>query len=237
MKYTKYQYKKKNSGIKFLTSLVMTTLAAVVIGLLAAWVLLKAIPNIDTSRQTNTIPQVEENDNNSNTAEVQDIENFVFIQCGYFSNEENAKQVLNTIDSDFNSFIVQDAEGKYRVLAGITKEADSATLMNSLKEKGIDNTKVKLGLNKNDEVESQIIAITEGYLEILNTAGEEEVKEVNTSDFKNWTNELDNITEGNSIDILSEYKEHINALPETINKSNIVSEEEYIYSILSKIEK
>ena len=237
MKYTKYQYKKKNSGIKFLTSLVMTTLAAIVIGLLAAWVLLKAIPNIDTSRQTNTIPQVEENDNNSNTAEVQDIENFVFIQCGYFSNEENAKQVLNTIDSDFNSFIVQDAEGKYRVLAGITKEADSATLMNSLKEKGIDNTKVKLGLNKNDEVESQIIAITEGYLEILNTAGEEEVKEVNTSDFKNWTNELDNITEGNSIDILSEYKEHINALPETINKSNIVSEEEYIYSILSKIEK
>lgn len=237
MKYTKYQYKKKNSGIKFLTSLVMTTLAAVVIGLLAAWVLLKAIPNIDTSRQTNTIPQVEENDNNSNTAEVQDIENFVFIQCGYFSNEENAKQVLNTIDSDFNSFIVQDAEGKYRVLAGVTKEADSATLMNSLKEKGIDNTKVKLGLNKNDEVESQIIAITEGYLEILNAAGEEEVKEVNTSDFKNWTNELDNITEGNSIDILSEYKEHINALPETINKSNIVSEEEYIYSILSKIEK
>ena len=237
MKYTKYQYKKKNSGIKFLTSLVMTTLAAIVIGLLAAWVLLKAIPNIDTSRQTNTIPQVEENNNNSNTAEVQDIENFVFVQCGYFSNEENAKQVLNTIDSDFNSFIVQDAEGKYRVLAGITKEADSATLMNSLKEKGIDNTKVKLGLNKNDEVESQIIAITEGYLEILNAAGEEEVKEVNTSDFKNWTNELDNITEGNSIDILSEYKEHINALPETINKSNIVSEEEYIYSILSKIEK
>ena len=237
MKYTKYQYKKKNSGIKFLTSLVMTTLAAVVIGLLAAWVLLKAIPNIDTSRQTNTIPQVEENNNNSNTAEAQDIENFVFVQCGYFSNEENAKQVLNTIDSDFNSFIVQDAEGKYRVLAGITKEADSDTLMNSLKEKGIDNTKVKLGLNKNDEIESQIIAITEGYLEILNTAGEEEVKEVNTSDFKNWTNELDNITEGNSIDILSEYKEHINALPETINKSNIVSEEEYIYSILSKIEK
>lgn len=237
MKYTKYQYKKKNSGIKFLTSLVMTTLAAVVIGLLAAWVLLKAIPNIDTSRQTNTIPQVEENDNNSNTAEVQDIENFVLIQCGYFANEENAKQVLNTIDSDFNSFIVQDAEGKYRVLAGITKESDSPTLMSSLKEKGIDNTKVKLGLNKNDEVENQIIAITEGYLEILNTAGEEEVKEVNTSDFKNWTNELDNITEGDSIDILSEYKEHINALPETISKSNIVSEEEYIYSVLSKIEK
>lgn len=237
MKYTKYQYRKKNNGIKLLTSLAMTTLAAIVIGLATAWVLLKVIPNIDTSRQTNTIPQVEEDNNSSNTSEVQDIENFVLIQCGYFSNEENAKQVLNTIDSDFNSFIVQDAEGKYRVIAGIAKEADSTTLMDSLKEKGIDNTKVKLGLNKNDEVENQIIAITEGYLEILNTAGEEEVKEVNTSDFKNWTNELGNITKGNSIDILSEYKEHINALSDTINKSNIVSELEYIYSILSRIEK
>lgn len=237
MKYTKYQYKKKNNGIKFLTSLVMTTLAAVVIGLLSAWILLKVIPDIDTSRQVNNIPQGQEDSNNSGTSEVQDIENFTLIQCGYFTKEENAKQVLNTIDSDFNSFIVQDAEGKYRVIAGITMEADSATLMEKLKEKGIENIKVNLGLNKNDEIENQVIAITEGYLEILNTAGEEEVKEVNTSDFKTWTSELDDIIEGNSIEILSEYKEHINALPETINKSNIVSELEYIYSILSRIEK
>lgn len=235
MKYTKYQYKKKNNGIKFLTSLVMTTLAAVVIGLLSAWILLKVIPDIDTSRQANNIPQGQEDSNNSGTSEVQDIENFTLIQCGYFTKEENAKQVLNTIDSDFNSFIVQDAEGKYRVIAGITTEADSATLMEKLKEKGIENIKVNLGLNKNDEIENQVIAITEGYLEILNTAGEEEVKEVNTSDFKTWTSELDDIIEGNSIEILSEYKEHINALPETINKSNIVSELEYIYSILSRI--
>lgn len=237
MKYTKYQYKKKNNGIKFLTSLVMTTLAAVVIGLLSAWILLKVIPDIDTSRQANNIPQGQEDSNNSGTSEVQDIENFTLIQCGYFTKEENAKQVLNTIDSDFNSFIVQDAEGKYRIIAGITMEADSATLMEKLKEKGIENIKVNLGLNKNDEIENQVIAITEGYLEILNTAGEEEVKEVNTSDFKTWTSELDDIIEGNSIEILSEYKEHINALPETINKSNIVSELEYIYSILSRIEK
>jgi len=237
MKYTKYQYKKKNNGIKLLTSLVMTTLAAVIIGLLAAWILLKVIPNIDTSRQTNTIPQAEDDNNSSNTSETEDIENFALIQCGYFTKEENAKQVLNTIDSSFNSFIVQDAEGKYRVIAGIAKEADSATLMENLKKKGIENIKVNLGLNKNDEVENQVIVITEGYLEILNTAAEEEVKEVNTSDFKSWSKELGDITEGDSIDILSEYKEHINALPETINKSNIVSELEYIYSVLSRIEK
>lgn len=237
MKYTKYQYKKKNNGIKLLTSLVMTTLSAISIGLLAAWLLLKVIPNIDSLKQLNNKPQVEVNKNNEGTSEKEEIENFSLIQCGYFSKEENAKQILNKIDSEFTSFIVKDTDGKYRVLAGITKEENSSMIMGKLKEKGIENIKVNLSLNKNDNIQNQISAITVGYLEILDTAGKEEVKEVNTSDFKKWTNDLENISEGNGLDVLKEYKEHIEGLPESINKSNIVSELEYIYSILSKMEK
>ena len=107
--------------------------------------------------------------------------------------------------------------------------------MQNLKEKGIENIKVNLELDKNNNIESQISAITAGYLEILDTAGKEEVKEVNTSDFKSWTNNLEEISEGDKIEVLKEYKEHIKALPESINKNNIVSELEYIYSILSKV--
>ena len=235
MKYTKYQYKKKNNGIKLLTSLLMTTLSAISIGLLAAWLLLKVIPNIDGLKEVNSPPQIEENNNKENTSSNEEVERFTLIQCGYFSKEENAKQVLNGMNSDFNSFIVKDAEGKYRVLAGITTEENSSTLMQKLKEKGIENIKVNLDLNKNDEVENQISAITAGYLEILDTAGKEEVKEVNTSDFKKWTNDLEEISDSDKIEVLKEYKEHIKALPESINKNNIVSELEYIYSILSKI--
>lgn len=235
MKYTKYQYKKKNNGIKLLTSLLMTTLSAISIGLLAAWLLLKVIPNIDGLKEVNSTPQIEENNNKENTSSNEEVERFTLIQCGYFSKEENAKQVLNGINSDFNSFIVKDAEGKYRVLAGITTEENSSSLMQKLKEKGIENIKVNLDLNKNDEVENQISAITAGYLEILDTAGKEEVKEVNTSDFKKWTNDLEEISDSDKIEVLKEYKEHIKALPESINKNNIVSELEYIYSILSKI--
>lgn len=235
MKYTKYQYKKKNNGIKLLTSLLMTTLSAISIGLLAAWLLLKVIPNIDGLKEVNSTPQIEENNNKENTSSNEEVERFTLIQCGYFSKEENAKQVLNGMNSDFNSFIVKDAEGKYRVLAGITTEENSSTLMQKLKEKGIENIKVNLDLNKNDEVENQISAITAGYLEILDTAGKEEVKEVNTSDFKTWTNDLKEISDSDKIEVLKEYKEHIKALPESINKNNIVSELEYIYSILSKI--
>lgn len=213
----------------------MTTLSAISIGLLAAWLLLKVIPNIDGLKEVNSTPQIEENNNKENTSSNEEVERFTLIQCGYFSKEENAKQVLNGMNSDFNSFIVKDAEGKYRVLAGITTEENSSTLMQKLKEKGIENIKVNLDLNKNDEVENQISAITAGYLEILDTAGKEEVKEVNTSDFKKWTNDLEEISDSDKIEVLKEYKEHIKALPESINKNNIVSELEYIYSILSKI--
>ena len=232
MKYTKYQYKKKNNGIKLLTSLLMTTLSAISIGLLAAWLLLKIVPNFNGLKDVNTRPQIEEN---TNTSENMDIESFSLIQCGYFSKEENAKQVLEKISDNFNSFIVKDAEGKYKVLAGITKAENSSVVMDKLNASGIDNIKINLDLNKNDKVENQISAITSGYLEILDTVGKEEVKEVNTSDFKVWTNDLEEIAEGNSIDILKEYKEHIKVLPESINKENIVSELEYIYSILSRM--
>ena len=237
MKYTKYQYKKKNNGIKLLTSLLMTTLSAISIGLLAAWLLLKVLPNInmDSLKEVNSKPQIEEN--NNSVSEKEELESFSLIQCGYFSKEENAKQALSKIGSEYNSFIVKDSEGKYRVIAGITKEENSAALMQNLKESGVDNIKVNLSLNKSDNIQNQISAITVGYLEILDTAGKEEVKEVNTNDFKVWANDLEDITEGEGIEVLKEYKEHIKALPESINKTNIVTELEYIYSILSKVEK
>ncbi|WP_195428875.1 SPOR domain-containing protein [Clostridium sp. D46t1_190503_E9] len=232
MKYTKYNYKKKNEGAKFLTSLVMTTLAAVVIGLIGAWVLLKIIPDINKGNVITQEPVVNVNNNaENNTQQVQE-QKFAFIQCGYFSKEDNAKQVLAKIENEFNSFMIKDETGKFKVLAGIAKEEDSSEITEKLKEKSIENAKIGVSLNKNDEVQGQIGAITEGYLQIINTASEDEVKEINTSDFKSWTKELNEVNEGDGVDVLKEYKAHIESLPETINKENIVSELGYIYSIL-----
>lgn len=237
MKYTKYHYKKKNEGAKFLTSLVMTTLAAVVIGLMGAWILLKIIPDINDGSGITQEPIVNVNNNTENNAQQVQEQKFEFIQCGYFSKEDNAKQVLAKIENEFNSFIIKDEAGKFKVLAGITKEEDSSEITEKLKTKSIENAKIGISLNKNDEVQGQVGAITEGYLQIINTAGEDEVKEINTSDFKKWTKELSDVNEGDGVDVLKEYKSHIEALPETINKENIVSELEYIYSILVKWQK
>jgi SPOR domain len=235
MKYTKYQYKKKNEGTKFLTSLIMTTLTAVVIGLVAAWILLKIIPNINNSGITEE-PGINVSNNTEVNTQVKE-QKFSLIQCGYFSKEDNAKQVLAKINSDLNSFIVKDETGKFRVLAGIFKEEESDKIVEKLKVKGIENAKISLTLDENDKVQGQIGAITEGYLQIINTVSEDEVKGINTTDFKKWTKELDEIKSGDGIEVLKEYKSHIEALPEEINKENAVTELEYIYSVLSKTKK
>ncbi|WP_291648730.1 SPOR domain-containing protein [Clostridium sp.] len=237
MKYTKYHYKKKNEGAKFLTSLAMTTLAAVIIGLIGAWVLLKIIPDINKGNGITQEPVVNANNSTENNGQQVQEQKFAFIQCGYFSKEDNAKQVLAKIENEFNSFMIKDETGKFKVIAGIAKEEDSSKITEELKAKSIENAKIGISLNKNDEVQGQIGAITEGYLQIINTASEDEVKEINTSDFKNWTKELNEVNEGDGVEVLKEYKAHIETLPETINKENIVSELEYIYSILVKWQK
>ncbi|VYU22837.1 SPOR domain-containing protein [Clostridium tertium] len=233
MKYTKYNYKRKNHGAKLFTSLIITTLSAVAIGLISAWLLLKIIPNLNNLKATDGNIALEEND----ISKEEEIENYALIQCGYFSKEENAKQILTSIPSDYDSFITKDSDGKFRVIAGITKESDSNTVIDALKGSGVEAIKVNLPLDKNNEVEGQIFVITEGYLEILTTTKEDEVKEVNTNDFKAWAKKLPELSEGENIETLKEYKGHIDGLKENINREDIASELEYIYSILSKMKK
>lgn len=69
----------------------------------------------------------------------------------------------------------------------------------------------------------------------LDTAVSDDVKSINTDDFKGWTNELENISEGEKIDILNNLKEHIANLKTEINKANVPKEMEYIYTILLKL--
>lgn len=235
MKYTKYLHKKKNEGAKFFTSLITIIFVAVITGLIGAWGILKVIPSIGNGDVITDEPVINTNNNiDANNQQVQE-QKFAFIQCGYFSKEENANQVLQKIQGEFKSFVVKDDTGKFKVLVGIVNEDDASKIMGSLKAKGVENAKVNLVLNKNDKIQGQIAAITEGYLQIINTSNQDEVKEINTNDFKGWVKELEEVNDDENIEILNEYKAHIYALPEVINKESTVSELQYIYSILSRI--
>ncbi|NLZ35756.1 MAG: SPOR domain-containing protein, partial [Clostridiales bacterium] len=157
------------------------------------------------------------------------------IQCGYFSKEENANQILNKIKSDFNAFVVKDEAEKFKVIGAITKEEGSSEILDKLNGKNIESAKFKVSLNEGNIDENQLAAIIDGHLEILNTAYKAEVKEVNTTDFKEWINSLEEVREGNYLELLKEYKEHVKNMPEKINKENINEENVYIYTIISKI--
>ena len=52
-----------------------------------------------------------------------EVQSFIALQCGYYSKEENAKELLTSISKYCEPFIVEE-DGKYRVLAGIYKEED-----------------------------------------------------------------------------------------------------------------
>ena len=95
MKYTKYQYKKKSNGIKFLSSLVMTTVLAISIGVFVAWILLKVIPYDNILGKINDATPIEENNDEQTMGETL-VKNISVIQCGYFSKEDNNFKHLKT---------------------------------------------------------------------------------------------------------------------------------------------
>ena len=128
--------------------------------------------------------------------------------------------------------LIYEDEDKFRVLSGVYESDKVDEVVSELKSSNIECTKIKFSFNNDDKVEYQIASICDGYIRLLDTAVSDDVKSINTDDFKGWTNELENISEGEKIDILNNLKEHIANLKTEINKANVPKEMEYIYTIL-----
>lgn len=226
MRYTKYQYKKKKNGMSFFTSILIMIVGAGAIGLIIGTVIFNTIgPSIKPKSQGGTETSVT----------IKEV--FQTIQCGYFSKEENANKILNSIGKNYNSFIANDA-GKFRVLAGVfTDDATADKILTELKGQGVEATKMKFTLNEGDVVQKQVSAIADGYFEIVATLKDDEVKAVATGDFKEWTKKLPEITEGEKKEVVSEFKKHIDELPTELKKENLTDELKYIYTILINFNK
>ena len=67
---------------------------------------------------------------------------------------------------------------------------------------------------------------------ILDTAFKDDVKSVDTSDFKSWVKGLDVISEGDKNDVLTELKNHVNDMAAEIKKEDVANEMQYLYKIL-----
>ena len=77
-----------------------------------------------------------------------------------------------------------------------------------------------------------------GVSKVLNEIKDEingNVKFVDTSDFKSWVKNLENISEGDKSDVLTELKNHVSDMATEIKKEDVAGEMQYLYAILLKI--
>lgn len=251
MRYTKYNYKKKKNSevIKFVVSVILMAAFAIVVGVSLAKVISTLVIENNISSGENINEKVVEassqnsentdvsTSNNTSSADANSVQvnsSFSLVQCGYFSSEDNAKQALDKIDDKYLAFIVSEND-KFRVLTGINTDSESSNTLNELKSSGVECVKMNFMFDSKNEVQNQIAAICDGYLKILNTTFDgENIKFVDTSDFKAWVSNLEVLKEGDNLDILTGLKEYIANAPNEISKDNVAKEMEYMYSILVK---
>lgn len=266
MRYTRYNYKKKknNDILKFILSFIGMSVFVIIVGVLLANIIIHFLPlnNASTADASNKNEQVqtdnsenvsneiseEEADTQVNAAEVVDNDksseatqgtintSFIAIQCGYFAQEDNAKEIFNKVANGYGAFIYNDAD-KFKVLAGVYSSDEGQAIMDKLTASGIECAKVEFNLNGGNSIENQIAGIYDGYLEILDTAFKDDVKSVDTTDFKQWVGKLDDIKDGDKYEVLFELKKHINELGTEIKKEDVSNEMQYLYKILLNFNK
>lgn len=217
MRYTRYEYKKSNK-LKFLFAISVMGLISIGGGYYIS----------------NFIFQGKQIENNSiYSSEVKNgsqEESFMTLQCGYYSKEENAKELISSISKYCEPFIVED-EGKYRVLAGIYKEQDGIKKIQEFKANNIDVAKVNLNIQSDKSEMKKIMEIIDGFLTITNKLHESEVKSIKTSEFKSWVDTTinDDGVKSKKIESLSNY---VKALPEELDKTDNSKNMQDLYKLL-----
>lgn len=219
MSYTRYDYRKK--GKKFFVIYALVIIFSIIIGtVIFKFLLLGRNELIKNNKIGNNL----NNDVKENIS-------FGIIQCGLFSSEENANEVLNNISSDFQKVLVK-SDDKYKVVAGIYSKENINEKLSLLSNQQIENFNINCVLNNNDLNEKIISKIIEAYLKVIDTVNEKDVEGYNTSKFKQWVSEVSSgCKEEENINKLLE---NINSLPKEYKKENISDSINFLYDFLIK---
>ena len=242
MGYTRYNYKpRKKPGRNFLSIGAVGILLAIVIGLLIGKVIFKP-NNVANSEKTSEIKETEPNgvldnestDTSNKVTETENKKRFSMIQCGFYGKKENAEKVLNEIPSTYNKFIIEE-DGKFRIIAGIYTEDNVDKVIEKLTEKEIANVKIKCDYELSDSENSMICEIVSGFMKILNELENQQVKSVNTTEFKKWVSELGNDSKDEiKSDELKNLRKHIENLPKELDRNGAKKSLEFMYKMLIK---
>lgn len=224
MRYTRYDLKKRKNNNVFFIILVIGILAlAFISGSIISNLFIK---DIDYKAE-NTTPSTESTEeevkeNKETTKESLKLDHtFVAIQCGVFSNKDNAESVKEKVSSIGTTFILEE-DNKNRVIMGIYTEENSELILKKLTDNKIDFSKINLKIDNKDACDTQITEILDAYLQINNKFLDNKVKSVQTKQLKEWVSSLKDVDKASiNYIVLKDIKEKTNGLPDQITKVDL----------------
>lgn len=230
MRYTRYDLKKQKNGGKILILiLALVILLAIIIGTII-YKIIAANPKISSKNDITNSTQIK---NNSNSQ----ITKFIVVSGGMFANKDNVAPQVAILKAYGNPFtVVQD--GKTRVFLGIYNEKDGLSIIKTLADKKVTNSKMTFQINSSDICDAEIAEIANADMDIIKKLSDSNVKAIKTSDFKKWVAALAKVDSGSKhIVELNRMKDYMGKLPDEISKDKITENYTFLYTILQQISK
>ncbi|MCY6370754.1 SPOR domain-containing protein [Clostridium ganghwense] len=241
MKYTRYDLKKKNNNlILFIIIIIGILILAFVSGTIISDIFIKGAGDNKVKKNTQNevqMKQINEKGDNKNLQQpsLSDISSFVAIQCGAFSNKDNAQALKIELSKFGKAFSVEEEE-KIKVILGIYSEKECSNIINSLKNDKKEYSRVKFELEPKDPCDMQICEMIDANLQIIHKLYDNKVKSVQTKQIKEWVSNLKNVDKNSTnYKLFLSLKDNINKLPEEISKDEIDKQNIFIYNVLKEI--
>lgn len=226
MKYTRYNYKKKNDkGMKSIVFLITIILIALAIGTALAKVIFNGEFSIIDTLNFNKAQNNEE----KQVGDSKLYGTFEIIQCGYYSKEENALETQKKLNDKVPVYVLKEGD-KFRVISGIYSldkgEGDKSKIL----ELGVNAIRLKIAIQGDSYYDSLVYGVVDGYIKILEGLKDSKVKSVNTEEFKKWASSFEE--KDDKVSEIKLIKEHINNLPTELTKDKTAQELEFISTLI-----
>ncbi|MCY6354952.1 SPOR domain-containing protein [Clostridium sp. ZS2-4] len=241
MKYTRYDLKKKNNNFMvFIIVIAVILILAFVCGTILSDIFLKrdnkSKKSTQEGNQSKVIDKKEENPNNKESEyTISDITSFSAIQCGVFTNKDNAQGLKVELSEFGKSFFVEDGN-KIKVILGIYSEKEALTVIKKLENDGKEYSRKNFKSELKDSCDMQICEMVDANLQIIHKLYDDKVKSVHTKQIKEWAANLKEVDKNSSnYKVLLQIKDNINKLPEEISKNDIEKQNIFIYHVLNQL--
>jgi hypothetical protein len=227
MRYTRYDYKKKNNDVLNLTIVLVSVL---VIAFILGTGIYSILPKPDSSANDSKAAETKQTDPAITNAK------FIIIQSGFFKDKNYAEELKNKLKSQVIPFTIVEGDS-IRILAGIFNEDENDKVIQLLNQNGLPNTKTISEVNKSDFCDAEIAEMISGNLKILTTVIGKDVTGYSTDNFKNWmaASIKDVDKKSKNYNLFQEYKNYINGLPKELGKDKVEENYTFIYNALKKL--